>query len=131
MYLTSITISFAGDNANNLANYIMYEDTANQCNSKLSIAVGYLGGMSSSERTTFQTSKDYVISTARARLEAWATSQGKTINYSNGSLSSYNTLLGISHNGSNNATIMIVLLTLVGLTAVGGCAYIQIKRNKQ
>ena len=109
----------------------MYEDTNNQCNTKLGTAIGYLSGMSSSERSTFSSSNDYVISTARTRLEAWAASKGKTINYNNGSLSPLNTLVSFIGNVNNNIIIVLVLLSLVGLTAIGAHGYIQIKRNKE
>lgn len=83
--IASIVITVSGsETATNVANYIMYEDTINQCTTKFDVAVSYFNNMSSSERTTFMTSNDYVISCARERLEAWATNQGKQIVYSNG-----------------------------------------------
>ena len=131
-YCTDILITTSGsDTAVSLSNYIMYEDTNNQCNTKLGTAIGYLSGMSSSERSTFSSSNDYVISTARTRLEAWAASKGKTINYSNGSLSPLNTLVSFANKENNNIIIVLVLLSLVGLTAIGAHGYIQIKRNKE
>lgn len=82
VYLTSIEIVYEGvgeDTAKNVANYIMYEDTNNQCQTKFDVAQGYFEGLSDSEKTSFMTSDDYVISTARTRFSAWATHLGKVI----------------------------------------------------
>ena len=67
--------------ASNVANYIMYEDNANQCTSKLDLAISYLNELSSDEKNTFSISTDYVFSTARNRLEAWARHEGKTLSF--------------------------------------------------
>ena len=129
-YCTDILITTSGsDTAVSLSNYIMYEDTNNQCNTKLGTAIGYLSGMSSSERSTFSSSNDYVISTARTRLEAWATSKGKTINYSNGSLSSFNELVSFTSHENNNAIIMLVILSIAGVSAIGACIYTNNKKK--
>ena len=82
LYLTSVEITYEGtgeDTAKNVANYIMFEDTNNQCTSKFDIAEGYFEGLSDAEKISFMTSNDYVISTARARFTAWATHLGKVI----------------------------------------------------
>ena len=76
----NINFSLRGvDNALNVANYIMYEDTANQCLTKLNDVLLKLNNMSNEEKETFHTSNDYVIATARERLEAWARHEGKTL----------------------------------------------------
>ena len=124
-------IQMSGETPVNLSNYIMFEDENNQCNSKLNIALGYFQNLSSADKNTFKTSNDYVISTARTRLEAWAASKGKTIDYSNGSLSPVNELVSFASHETNNTIIVLVLLSLVGLTAIGARGYIQIKRNKE
>ena len=80
LYLESVTISYGSDDtAENVANYIMFEDTNNQCETKFGVAQGYFEGLSDSEKTSFMTSDDYVISTARTRFSAWATHLGKVI----------------------------------------------------
>ena len=80
LYLEEISISYgSSDNATNVANYIMFEDTNNQCQTKFDVAQGYFEGLSDSEKTSFMTSDDYVISTARTRFSAWATHLGKVI----------------------------------------------------
>ena len=124
-YCASLTIAVeASDTAANLSNYIMYEDTTDQCNTKLDIAIGYLGDLSSSERTTMQTSSDYVIATARERLEAWAAYKGKTINYSNGELQRAISTLPVEANDSKTAIIVIVV-TLISVTSIGGYFYLR------
>ena len=131
IYLTSVAIKYgSGETAKNVANYIMYADTNNQCTSKLSIAVGYIKNMSSTEKTTFQTSNDYVISTARTRLEAWATNQGKTINYSSGTLSNSSRLVPLGNVENSNTIITMIIVSMVGVTSIGACLYIRKKRSR-
>lgn len=80
LYLDDITITYGGgDTAANVANYIMYEDTNNQCTSKFDVAEGYFTELSTEQKSAFMTSDDYVISTARTRFNAWATHLGKVI----------------------------------------------------
>lgn len=81
MYLTSIQISFnSTTTVSNLANYIMFEDTANQCNTKLPTALDWFQNkITKAERNTLMTSEDYVYTCARNRLCAWATEKGKSI----------------------------------------------------
>lgn len=131
-YCASITISYGGsDSAENLANYIMYEDTNNQCISKLPTAMEHLQNLSASEKSTFQTSSGYVISTARERLEAWASSQGKTINYSTGELVNKNNVLSFINDGNSGDTLFIIVLTSISITAVSMCLFIKRKKMHQ
>ena len=122
------------ETAHNVANYIMYADTNNQCTSKFSVAIGYFESMNKSERSAFMTSNDYVISTARERLEAWAAHLGKQITYSNNDYivtDAQNYLLfdTISSIKENNTLFFVVIGLLTGVTSVG--AFILIKRRKQ
>ena len=75
----SISIEFYGAGASNLANYLMLEDTANQCTTKFDVASNLFNAMTPTERSAFMTGNSYVVSVARARLEAWAENQGKAI----------------------------------------------------
>ena len=132
VYLSSVTIQYSGtsDSAVTLSNYIMYEDTNNQCTTKLSEAITILKGLSSAERTTFSSSNDYVISTARERLEAWARHEGKSINYSDGSLSNSRTpFTVISGLGDNNTVAIIVIISIVAITAIGGYFYLRKRKE--
>ena len=130
VYLTSVDITYgSSETAKNIANYVMYADTNGQCTTKLSTAVSYISKLSSDEKTTLQTSSDYVISTARTRLEAWARSQGKTINYSNGTLSNANnSSVNFIFKENNNTIIMVAILATVGMSAIGVCLFIRRKR---
>ena len=121
-YCASLSITIGGsDNATNVANYIMYEDTENQCTFKLNVAIGYLQGLSSDNRNTFATSDDYVVSTARERLEAWALNQGKEINYTTGELVSKSNKVsyGLNDNDSSAAIIIVVAsMSVVSLSVL-------------
>ena len=112
--ITSFTVTMkAFETPENVANYIMFEDTNNQCVSKLPIALDYYKNLSASGKSEFQTSDDYVISTARERLTAWAEAQGKTINYSTGELS--NSRIGLSNilgEESSEITIVVVFTSI-------------------
>jgi len=131
-YCASLTIEYGGgDSAINLANYIMYEDTTNQCVSKLPTAIGYLAGLSSTERTTFSSSNDYVISTARTRLEAWASSQGKSVNYSTGELANKANVLTVVNKKQTNNVIIVVLCTALGAGLVTTYGFLRRKKSEE
>ena len=130
IYLSSITIEYGSDeSAENIANYIMFTDTDGQCTTKLNTALGYYKKLTSDEKTIFQSSTDYVISTARTRLNAWARSQGKVIDYSDGSISSVNPFINLSGEENNNVVYMILVISLVGVSSIVACLYIRRKRS--
>ena len=132
IYTISVSLK-AGDTAVNVANYIMFEDTNNQCLTKLNIAIGYLNTMSDEELSTFQNSEDYVISTARDRLEAWARNQGKTINYSGESEVSLSSALvnELTENlESSNALILILICALGSMLCLSTLLIIKKKKRK-
>ena len=119
VYISSIEITYGGaggETANNVANYIMYEDTTDQCLNKFGTASGYFNNLSNSEKSTFMTSTDYVISAARARFEAWAANRGKTITYSNGTYSIVNAAYRMISFSNENNTGLVVLLIGIGMT---------------
>ena len=115
----------------NVANYIMYEDTNNQCLTKFTTVKGYFEGLSSSERNTFMTSSDYVISTARERLKAWARHQGKTIDYVDGdySISNISRIPVILSSSISNTTIIVVVTVGIAVIAIGG--YFLLRKKKE
>lgn len=131
VYLNQIVISYIGEKPNDaegVANYIMYEDTPGQCNTKTDIATGYFEDLSASERAVFMNSDDYVIETARERYLAWLTNQGQSINYSNNDyvVSAYRNSIT---NGVDSTTIIVILTTSsVGVVLLG--AYIYFRRKK-
>ena len=131
-YCASVTITVeASDTAVNLSNYIMYEDTNNQCTSKFTTAKGYFEGLTSAERSTFMTSEDYVISTARDRLQAWAIHEGKAINYTNNdySISNASGIVSMLNAKTNNTTIAVIVVIGVALVAIGG--YFILRKKKE
>lgn len=132
---TNIDLSLRGTETTvNVANFIMYEDTNNQCTTKLASALCYFNRLSVADRNTFMTSNDYVISTARERLQAWARHEGKTIIYSNGDyivFGANNSFLStIGLNESSETTIIIFVLSIIGFAGIGGYFYIR-KKNKK
>lgn len=130
--ITQIEVTIKdSETAANVANYIMYEDTANQCDSKFDTASGYFNNMSTSERSTFMTSSDYVISTARERFEAWARHLGKTITLNNGVYEISDRLVNpVLKQGENTQIIaIIVVISFLGLSAIGG--YLFLKKRKE
>ena len=107
----------------------MFEDTNKQCETKFPTAKGYFEGLSKAERNTFMTSNDYVISTERERLVAWAAYHGKTITNSgdDGYVINSNKL---SITAQNNA---VLLITIIGVVIVSSLTvtYLVIKKRKQ
>ena len=121
----------SSDNPQNVANYIMYEDTTNQCTTKFNVAKGYFENLTKDGRETFMTSNDYVISNARERLLAWAAHEGKTITLSGGDyiVSNASSISLISIATASNSSIVIILVSIIGLSALGG--YFFIRRRKE
>lgn len=133
--ISSFTVTYKGaETATNVANYVMYEDTANQCVTKFATASNYFGNMSSSERVTFMTSSDYVIATARERFEAWARYHGKTISYENSDYiikngSPVSILLGNEMTNNSQILLIVIVSSLLGVSVIGG--YIFLRKRKE
>lgn len=128
-YCASLTIAIgSSDSAENVANYIMYEDTNKQCETKLDIAIGYLNDLDSDELDEFMDSSDYVIATARERLDAWAANQHKSITIDNGEVSLTNNSIhtGLLINRNNNSIWIIIIITV----ALSSCAAVMVFRKK-
>jgi len=131
-YCASLTITVeGGDTAVNLANYVMYEDTNNQCETKFSIAKGYFEAMSTSERSTFMASIDYVISTGRERLLAWAAHEGKTITQINGDYVVSAPVNVVLQNLSQNSAGIAIIVTVSLITAASIGGYFFLKKRKE
>ncbi len=113
----------------NVANFIMYEDNTNQCTSKLDLAISYLNELSSDEKNAFSTSTDYVISTARNRLEAWARHEGKTFSFVDNAFVASGLRYQPSFN-KNNEAIVIAILGLASALAVA-TGIVLLKRKKE
>ena len=131
--ITSFTVTLkAGETANNVANYVMYEDTNNQCTTKFGIAKSYFENMPASERATFMTSNDYVIATGRERLQAWAKAQGKQIVSQNGDyvITNASRISILNMNESNNTTLVVIMIVSLSFVGVAGF-YILKKRKEQ
>lgn len=124
LYLTDITFTYGSeDTATNVANYIMYEDTNNQCVSKFPTAKGYFDDLSASERQSFMVSDDYVVSSARTRFQEWARHLGKTIVYQNGDYvvsNSINISPVINTFIRNNSVIIIIVVSALSVISIGG-----------
>ena len=121
LYLSSIAIEYGSGEVSespvNVSNYIMYENTNNQCLTKLDIALEKLNTLSQSDKNTFMTSNDYVIKCARERIQAWARNQDKEfeLNDNNFVINSNNIFNGdnFTDEGSTNLIIIICALSLV------------------
>ncbi len=121
------TVGF--ESANNVANYIMFEDTNNQCLTKLDYAISYFNNMSATERSTFMTSDDFVISTARDRFDKWLISQGKSVSISGGDYVITANKNMVSALQSKNYIYLIITLTgVISISMVG--FYFLLKKKK-
>lgn len=130
-YLDEIVINWEKgvNTANNVANYIMYTDTNNQCVSKYPLAKSYYLNLPETEKTIFMTSTDYVISCARNRFIDWAKHNGEIIN-ANYSISNINnsSITSLDDNLSNLITIHLLLITI---GCCGTYLVFKKKRNKE
>lgn len=133
LWLENITFIYGSeDTATNVANYIMYEDTSDQCLSKFPIAKGYFEGLSSSERVSFMISDDYVISEARNRLQDWARHIGKTITLQNGDyvVSNLRNVVSLINTAKvGESMVAVISVTIISLAAVGG--YFFLRKRKE
>ncbi len=132
IYLNSISITYGGlESTENVSNYIMYEDTDNQCTTKLSSAIEKLNNMSQAEKELFWTSNDYVIATARTRLSAWVRHEGKTLSFINNTFSmtsqSSNSVLNEMDVNTSNTLIVIIIITSISMISV--CLILKRKRS--
>ena len=129
--ISSFTVTRKGsETPANMANYIMYEDTTNQCNSKFEIAKMHFENLTSSGRSTFMTSSDYVIATARERLEAWARNQGQSITQVNGDyVISSNKSIRL-FNG-DNTYIIALAISMIGLVGFSGYFFFRFRKREE
>ena len=85
--------------------------------------------LSSEVKNIFQYSSDY--SDARARMNAWAAANSETFTYGNNTpfaaRADISSISGLQR--SDSTTLIIVILSLVGLASVGG--YLLIRRRKE
>lgn len=134
IYLSSVVITYSSgsgsETAKNVSNYIMFEDTENQCTTKFTTASGYFNNLSSSEKSTFMNSSDYVISNARERFEAWATNRGKTITYSNGTYAIVNASHRmVSFVNENNTGFIVLLIGIMMCCSTFAIAFYMFKKH--
>ncbi len=132
IYLSSIEVTYgSADSAVNLANYIMYEDTTDQCESKFTVAKGYFEGLTSTERDAFMIGTSYVVATARERLIAWATHEGKSI-VSNNNDYVIQANKGVQILGTTQNSTTVIISVLFGTITIGSfVGYNFLKKRKE
>jgi len=130
LYLSEIVITYGQEEtASNVANFIMINDTDGQCETKLDLAIAKLNTMSASEKNTFNTSDDYVIATARTRLNAWAAHEGKTLTLTDDVFTlSANKISLLTSVTEDNHSLTIIMICFVALFS-GASAYCFIKKR--
>ena len=133
LYLSSIEITYGAEgneNPYNVANYIMYEDNNNQCVNKFSVAQGYFNDLSKEDKNIFMTSDDYVLSSAKERLLAWASYHHKTISLLDGEYQFQGSrLLSTFVHSHSFVAVIAAIISLISLAAIGG--YIYLKKAKK
>lgn len=119
IYLSSVEIVYStgtgSDTAENVANFIMFEDNDGQCVDKFDDAENYFNSLTLDERALFMESSDFVIKTARTRLIAWANYLGKQIEYNSDDY--LITPMKLSNNvfGDDDDIIFIIAFTISSL----------------
>ena len=129
LYLTDITFSY--QTSDNMANYIMFEDTNNQCLTKYEVAKAYFNELTIVDRATFMTSSNYVIATARNRLAKWAAHEGESIVLSDGDYVIVNSrhTNQIIHFENSGTVIVVISLAVLSIT-IYGLYFFYKKKNK-
>ena len=134
MYLDEIIVTYGSNESSlNIANYIMINDTVNQCKTKLGITIEKLNSLSAIEKDLFNSSSDYVISTARNRLEAWARSEGKVLTYNEGLYAANaNNIDRYINNIDTNISLLVHLLVFsIGSVAFSTCLILRKKKKER
>ena len=134
MYLDEIVVTYGNnESALNIANYIMINDTVNQCKTKLGIAIEKLNSLSTIEKDLFNSSTGYVISTARNRLEAWARSEGKVLTYNEGVyVANANNIDRYINNIDTNISLLVHLLVFsIGSVTFSSCFILRKKKKER
>ncbi len=133
LYLSSIAIEYGSGEVSespvNVSNYIMYENTNNQCLTKLDIALEKLNTLSQNDKNTFMTSNDYVIKCARERIQAWARNQDKEfeLNNNNFVINSNNIFNGDNFTDKDSTSLIIIICAL---SLVSTISLLIIKKRK-
>ena len=134
MYLDEIVVTYgSNESALNIANYIMINDTTNQCKTKLGIAIDKLNSLSATEKDLFNSSTNYVISTARNRLEAWARSEGRVLTYNKGLYAANaNNIDRYINNVDINISLLVHLLVFsIGSVTFSTCLILRKKKKER
>lgn len=134
MYLDEIVVTYgSNESALNIANYIMINDTVNQCKAKLGIVIDKLNSLSAIEKDLFNSSTNYVISTARNRLEAWARSEGKVLTYNEGLyIANVNNIDRYINNVDTNISLLVHLLVFsIGSVTFSTCLILRKKKKER
>lgn len=134
MYLDEIVVTYGSNEfAFNIANYIMINDTVNQCKTKLGIAIDKLNSLSATEKDLFNSSTNYVISTARNRLEAWARSEGRVLTYNKGLYAANaNNIDRYINNVDINISLLVHLLVFsIGSVTFSTCLILRKKKKER
>ncbi len=79
LYLDSITIDFSKKDAENIANFIMFSDTGNQCAKKFGQAKTIFESLSKTERVRLMENGAYTLTKAKERLRYWAAHEKASI----------------------------------------------------
>ncbi|MBQ2493820.1 MAG: hypothetical protein II520_01140, partial [Bacilli bacterium] len=79
LYLDSVTIDFSKKDAENIANFIMFSDTGNQCATKFGQAKTIFESLSKAERVRLMENGAYTLTKARERLLYWAAHEKASI----------------------------------------------------
>lgn len=110
----------------------MINDTSNQCKTKLAIAIDKLNSLSATEKDLFNSSTNYVISTARNRLEAWARSEGRVLTYNEGVYAAnVNNIDRFINNADTNISLLIHLLVFpIGSVTFSTCLILRKKKKE-
>lgn len=129
---SEISITLYGEETPaNLINYIMFEDTVNQCLEKFDLAVFYFNLLDTTNRTLFMTNNSYQYLAARTRLLSWAEANQKTIQYINGDyIVTNNSYRGLPAVQAAYESSSKYLLILVGISAATGVGIFVAKHRK-
>ena len=114
-----------------LSSYILESDTPNQCQSKYWEAKKRYNSLSSAEKSTFQTSTNSRIVSARERYLAWAVNQGDANPYDNTYGASNKTWIQNNLTKTKEKPMWIIAITTIASFVGMGSLFFYRKHKKQ
>ena len=131
LYLDSITIDFSKKDAENIANFIMFSDTGNQCATKFGQAKTIFESLSKAERVRLMENGAYTLTKARERLLYWAAHEKASITkVGDDYVISVSSLALMVPSALDQGTSIALIALGITAAAITGVAFVRRKKTR-